>query len=307
MAKNLLNKYVWLIGTIYNAGRISLEDINHRWLNTDMSEGLEIPRRTFHNWRAVIEELFDVNINCDKENGYKYYIENADDLEQGRLSSWLLNTVAVNNLIHESQSVSNRILLEDRPSGKQFLSPIIEAMKNGKCISFVHQTFKSDVPRTFHLEPYCVKEHRRRWYVLGRCAAEDRILIFALDRITELTVDEQTFVLPDDFDAEAFFSEFYGVVVNKKVPFETVRLKVVADYCKYLRTLPLHPSQKEVERTDDYSIFEFQLRPTYDFIEDIYKKNVKWQVLEPQWVADAVHDISLKVVAKDAFDKDKIQ
>ena len=38
MAKNLLNKYVWLVETIYKAKKISFEEINSRWLDNDMSE-----------------------------------------------------------------------------------------------------------------------------------------------------------------------------------------------------------------------------------------------------------------------------
>jgi len=51
MATNQINKYVWLVDTIHRAKRISFEDINRRWLASDMSEGMEIPKRTFHKWR----------------------------------------------------------------------------------------------------------------------------------------------------------------------------------------------------------------------------------------------------------------
>ena len=56
MATNQLNKYVWLVETIYRARRISLKEINRRWLANDMSDGLEIPERTFHKWRIAVEE-----------------------------------------------------------------------------------------------------------------------------------------------------------------------------------------------------------------------------------------------------------
>lgn len=272
MGKNLLNKYVWLIGVIYSAGKISLEEINRRWLDTDMSDGVEIPRRTFHNWRAVIEELFDVNICCDKFDGYKYYIENEDDIRNEKMNSWLLNTMAVSNMIQESRSISDRILLEDIPSGKVFLSKIVSAMKGNAVITFTHQTFKSENERFFSLEPYCVKEHHRRWYVLGRSVDEDRILIFGLDRIRSLSVTDQKFVLPSDFDAETFFSEFYGVVVDRSVPLQQVRVKVSKECRDYLRTLPLHHSQKEVETNSDYSVFEYSIRPTHDFLEQLSHK-----------------------------------
>ena len=48
MAKNLLNKYVWLVDTIYRAGKITYEEISRRWLDNDLSEGKPLPLRTFH-------------------------------------------------------------------------------------------------------------------------------------------------------------------------------------------------------------------------------------------------------------------
>ena len=64
MSKNILNKYVWLVNTIYNAKRIPFKEINKKWVEEDMSEGGEIPERTFHKWRHVIEDMFGINIEC---------------------------------------------------------------------------------------------------------------------------------------------------------------------------------------------------------------------------------------------------
>ena len=85
MAKGLFDRYIWLIDTIYRAGKITFEEINKRWLRTEMSNGEEIPLRTFHNHRKAIETMFDINIECNKRSGYYYYIENADDIDKDNL------------------------------------------------------------------------------------------------------------------------------------------------------------------------------------------------------------------------------
>lgn len=118
----LFHRYVWLVDLIdrYN-NRITFEELNERWLNNSMSGGEDLPLRTFHNHRKAIEELFDINIECDKRNGYTYYIENGEDMERSGVRQWLLNTFAVNNLINESRKLKHRILFEQIPSGQQFL------------------------------------------------------------------------------------------------------------------------------------------------------------------------------------------
>ena len=77
----LFNRYVWLVETIQRAGRITFEEINEKWIHSRLNySGEDIPLRTFHNHRVAIEEMFDVNIECDRRGGYVYYIENEDDI-----------------------------------------------------------------------------------------------------------------------------------------------------------------------------------------------------------------------------------
>ena len=99
MAKNLLHKYVWLVETIYKAKRITFEEINKKWLENDLSEGVELALRTFHKWRIAAEDIFGVSIDCERKGGYHYYIANADELKGGNIRNWLLSTISVSNLL----------------------------------------------------------------------------------------------------------------------------------------------------------------------------------------------------------------
>ena len=88
MAKNLINRYVWLVETIYKAGRITFEEINQKWV--EKFEEDPIPLRTFHKWRIAAEEMFNLVIECERKGGYHYYIENADEIKRGGLRNWLI-------------------------------------------------------------------------------------------------------------------------------------------------------------------------------------------------------------------------
>ena len=151
IAKDLFPRYIWIVDTIYRAGKITFEEINERWLCNELSEGKKLPLRTFHNHRTAIEELFDINIECDKCNGYTYFIENKDDMEKGGVRSWLLNTFAVNNLINESHKLKHRILFEQIPSGQQYLTPIIEAMRDELTLEITYRSFWRDEPSNFEI------------------------------------------------------------------------------------------------------------------------------------------------------------
>jgi hypothetical protein len=83
MSRDLFNRYIWLVDVIYRSKRITFKEINNKWEKTEnISDGKPLPLRTFHNQRNQIEEIFDINIECDKKTN-EYYIDNADDMEKG--------------------------------------------------------------------------------------------------------------------------------------------------------------------------------------------------------------------------------
>ena len=286
---NLINKYVWLVETIYKAKRITFEEINERWLGDEISEGVELALRTFHKWRIAVEEMFGLIIECERKGGYHYYIANAEELETGNIRNWLLNTISVSNLLIDNQHMKDRILLENVPSGQEYLADIIGAMKKGHCINMTYQSYWREEGNTFTVEPYCVKLFRQRWYMVARSPYLDKILVYSLDRILELEADnEKKFKLPRTFDASVYFDECFGVIAGDGTNVENVKLKVSVGQANYLRSLPLHRSQQELERTDTYSIFHFRVRPSYDFQQEILWHGEEMEVLEPLWLREEI-------------------
>ena len=64
----LFKEYIWLVNTIYQARNITLEEINRKWVLTDMSDGVEIARNTFIRHRNAIENIFGIFIECDEKS-----------------------------------------------------------------------------------------------------------------------------------------------------------------------------------------------------------------------------------------------
>ena len=284
MAKNLLGKYVWLVETIYNAGQITFEEINQKWLDDDM-DVTPIPLRTFHKWRITAEEMFGLVIDCERKGGYHYYIGNAREVRGGGLRSWLLSTISVSNLLLDSQQLKDRIILEDIPSGQHYLPKIIEAMKTNAVITITYQSYWREESNTFNVEPYCIKLFKQRWYMLAWNPYYQRLMIYAVDRIYDMNIlKDQKFKMPKDFVASEFFDSFYGIIANSQPKVEKVVLKVSAGQANYMRSLPLHWTQEEIKRSDEYSLFELRICPEFDFQQEILSKGEDFEVLEPLWL-----------------------
>lgn len=288
MAANLFNRYIWLVDIILRTGEhgITLEEINRRWSQSRYNEtGDSYPERTFHRHRNAIEEMFDIDIKCNKHTG-RYTIANADDMNRGGVRTWLLNTFAVNNLINESHHLKRRILFEEIPSGQRFLTAIIEAMRDGLVIMLTYKSFNSDQEYKFEVQPYCVKVFKQRWYMVAYNPYYDDSRIYALDRINDVETTETRFTLPKDFDAKKYFADAFGIIIDDDYDVERVEVKVMSGQREYFQTLPLHPSQTIIKDTDDYTVYSFRLRPTFDFVQELRRYGADLEVLSPRWLRE---------------------
>lgn len=278
----LFNCYIWLLNTILR-GPISRAAIDEKWVNASANVYKQdnIPESNFHRWKGTVEELFGIKIKCNGNN--EYYIEEAADLRGGDLRMRALNLMSVNNLLKDSEELSDRILFEPVPSGEKFLTPIIEAMRDKTAIEMTYQSFTRQKPATFIVEPYCLKVFKQRWYMLAYSPGLDKAMIYSLDRVHAVEPTKQKYKLPKEFNAEAYFKNTYGVTGTDEVP-EDIEICIDAMQANYLRTLPLHSSQEEIERNDDYSIFRFHMVPSYEFLQELRKYGSDVEVISPESV-----------------------
>lgn len=176
----------------------------------------------------------------------------------------------------------SRILFDEVPGGVEHLKPIVDAMRENRMLEITYQKFLDDEPSTFKLKPYCIKSYKQRWYVLGENSYDKRfkIKVYALDRIQCLSIAGEKFKLPPHFDANEYFYPLYGLVGGGEKP-RVVKLKVIDEQRGYVRTLPLHHSQKEIETTDDYSIFSYFMVTSYELIYDLLAMEDMVEVIEP--------------------------
>ena len=288
MAKNYFDRYIWLIDTINRHGHISFSDISYLWARSPLNKLGEnyLPERTFHNHRQAILDTFGIEIKSDRSMGY--YIANDEDLEEDGIRQWLLNSLSLNNLMNESREMRDRILFEEIPSSQRWLTAIVGAIKDQKTIEMTYQSFNRTEPNSFEAHPWCLKLFKQRWYLLARSEEYTEPRIYALDRIRAVKELKNQLIVPKKFKADEFFSHFFGIIVDKRTP-ETIRLKVDTEQVKYYKSLPLHSSQKEIEATEVYTVFQYQLVPTFDFIQEILSKGPSVEVLAPESFRDEIH------------------
>ena len=276
----MINRYVWLVDTISRYGRITLKDLNAAWLRSEISEGKPLARRTFFHYRDGVEEMFDINIQCDKAT-FEYYIDDTGGEENARLLSWLVDSVSMSGTLSNARDISSRIMLENVPSAREHLPVVIDALKQNRRIRFSYKSYTRALPTDgIVLEPYFVKIFKQLWYVIGLNVKDNLIKTYSLDRMSNLNLLHDSFVMPDNINPSEFFKDCFGIITNQNSA-KRIVLRVEPTQAKYFRALPLHRSQQE-EVHDQYSIFTYRMRITYDLKEELMSHGASIEVLEPQ-------------------------
>ena len=287
---------LWIVNTLERHKALTREEINELWKrDTSISDGNDMERRTFYNYLLAISSLLKIIIECDRRDRCRYKITGRFD--DDNTSKWLLSSFATSEAIASSADIRERVLLENIPSGFEYLNPLMEAMRMGRKVTFEYQRFEEGASHTVkNAEPYCVKLYHQRWYVLVKewrtlLVSHEKIEemhVYSLDRIKSLDISNEGFVIDPMFDAKEYFKFAFGTRVEKGNPPCTVKLKVAAVQVPYLRTLPLHHSQREIETTPEYSIFELNVALTVELYLQILYYGSLVEVLEPEDLLDVI-------------------
>ena len=297
---SLFKEYIWLVNTIKRARRISFAEIQEKWLDTEMSGGVEFARSPFNRHKDAIQDIFGINIDCDRKGGYKYYIANEKVLREDTVQNWIVSTMSVNDVISDSKALHDRIVLQQIPCD-EYLETFINAMKRKVRVEVKYRRYESDNVTEVDFEPYCLKLFNQRWYVLAHFHRDatpekeerDYYGVYSFDRMQEVSLTNVKFEVRDDFDAQDYFSECFGVFASESTPAERIVLRAYNKQRYYLNDLPLHHSQKVIGRGENYTDFEYYIRPTIDFCGHILSLANQLKVICPQSLADRIRQMAM--------------
>lgn len=284
---NLIGRYVWLVDLLRRYGRLTFQQISDRWEESGLSYGEPLVWRTFQNHRDAIFDIFGISIECERKGDYAYYIEYPEVLENDHLRLWLISSYATLNQLRADASLEGRIIYEQIPSGEKWLTLFCQAMRESKKVRIMHRGFQKSEPITIAIEPYCLKVVKRRWYIVACKLTESKnyaFRIYALYRIVAATITEEPFKYDKRFDINKFFEGCCGIMLSD-APVERVVVKSYFYGPDYLRSLPLHASQKELPTNDSsFAMFEYHVKPTFDFYLNLLGQADQLEVISPKQV-----------------------
>lgn len=168
------------------------------------------------------------------------------------------------------------ILLEsnERLRGLEYITSLHDAIVNKKPIEIIYKSFHSPEAQTFCFSPYVLKEFRNRWFVFGRINnfPDTPIFNLALDRIEDVSDASkgERYLNDNGFSPKDYFQDMIGVTREFDSPVEHVVFIASAEYVPYIRTKPLHQSQKEIEtRQDGNALFSIDVVLNHELERDL--------------------------------------
>ena len=296
MVTELLQKYIWLVQTFIRAGErgLTLQEISDKWERRFDSP---YSRRTFNNHRKDVEDVFGIYIDCNRSNN-RYFIQYSEDImDQNAESAWLINTFTVGKMLSlGKERLSGRVAVENIPSGQMHLTPIMEAMTEGKVLEIEYKKYTSNIPETLTVHPYGIKENAKRWYLIAYCVERDGLRVYGLDRVHSLKITDSDFIAPKDFDIDELFATSFGVYLPEGRA-RKVMFRASVKEAQYLRDLPLHSSQCEEHNDGENVTFSIFVCTTNgqghiysDLIMELCRYGSRIEVLSPAEVREAVSE-----------------
>ena len=273
----IFHQYIWIINTLRAFRQLTFEELNQKWQEDQIADGNPLQRSSFNRHRDAILDMFGIVIDCDKKN-YRYFISNQAVLSDDSIERWLFSTLTVHGVLADSAAVKERLVLENAPVGEEFLDIVIRAIRTNRRLRIGYQKFQSEGYEKV-VCPYALKLFHQRWYLLA-LNDNEQMRIYALDRMTMLQLTDNTFEMPVDFSPQAYFSEYFGVLPDN-TPLAHVVVRAHKWMPNYLRTLPLHHTQRELASTPYYADFSFDIRPTSDFLGELLRHSDGIEVLQP--------------------------
>ena len=307
---NRVKFYSWLIGLL-DRKHLTFEEIADEWKEARANQDNDVlDKRTFHRYRENILSQFGISVECNKSDGYRYYVK-RDPVEDDDVTEWMLSSMRLASL-GDMLKYHNKVMLDTPPYNTEYLDDILAAIDKHYLLKFKYVSgfgAESDIV----LQPAFVRYFKQRWYVVGvkvkseerrvkkqRSASEGKanssaeqdvrklVRVLPFDRISflklicekhPLSAKMKKFLTPENY-----YEDCFGIYRMENVPVEKIRIRAFYPEYNYIEEVPLHESQQKVKESEDGMFREYTLtvRPSRDFLQELLWHGRNIIVLKPE-------------------------
>jgi predicted DNA-binding transcriptional regulator YafY len=253
--------------------------------------GFEISDRTLQRDIEQIRNEFGLELRYNTpKRGYDIDYSKSVNVEAFFRFLEIVNTASLlSETLTESKNSLENISFGSfgGMKGTENLKPILKAIKEKRKIAFEHFNFHKNKKRKYNLKPYLIREYQNRWYVVGIVSGFDDLRTFGIDRIEYLEVTTETFQPDKKINPKELFESIIGVVYSLGEKQEVI-LSFTPTQGKYVKTLPLHQSQKILADNKNELRISLNIIPNFEFTQQILLHGDTVKVIEPEWLVNEI-------------------
>ena len=244
---------------------------------------IEVTKRTIKRDFDTLRADYGLDVPYTRaRKGYRIEAGTSDNLEL--IQRFFQSSATVHllkDLIRDPDHLDSVISYksEGTENGAAFIKPLLDAINEGSIVSFRHEKLKDDTFSERTAEPYFLKEHKARWYLLAYDLNTNEYRTFGLDRITDLQPTGEKFK-KRSFNPRAYFDGTFGVFVSDQ-PVEDILIEVKGLTGKLMHKVPVHSSQKLISRDGETYVFRLRVKPTVEVRTYILSLGRHARVLRP--------------------------
>jgi len=259
------------------------EDFEIRGIQSGLSE------RSFQKDIENIRTQFGINIvYCPQNQGYRIEQDYGASLNLEQI----LEPFEVFNALQGHTELSDYVKTEPyQPAGTHYLSKLLYAIKNTFRVNITYMKFGAVEPTIRSLDPYLIRHFRGRWYVIGRLTPTSEFKTFGLDRILGLDFTKELFAKDPLFNYDMKFKNSFGIYASDDGQIEDVELSFSEFDGHYIKSSPLHHSQRTLSDNESGLSIGLKLKITNDFIMELLSLSSSLSVIRPAWLKQKMIDI----------------
>ena len=276
---------------------MSLKEINNHYQYSSIYDGEIIPR-TFARYKDYIAETFPCYIDYNQSTN-QYFLKRYHQYGQDEsLYNYLLSAYHIEGMSELAVKHRDKVKLLDAPTGVENVQIILEAIDKQKGIECDYYSFDRATKKQQLLIPYFLKTWEQRWYLAAEPDNHHHgISIFALERMDNIRLTEKKMLPSNDVTADEYWEGSFGVNHSDNQVPEQIVIKAYGAQAEYIRALPIHESQKELERTDEYTIFEYHIVPCFNLFQQLLWHREKLEIIEPIKMREEMKKIVQNIIS----------
>jgi predicted DNA-binding transcriptional regulator YafY len=261
------------------------------------SRGFDAPIETYKDGRNAYYRYEDIGFSI---NNQPLNEQEAQQLKESLLTlgrfkglpqfDWMEELSTRLEHTFQLKSTQNVISFEENQflTGREFISPIYNSIVNQKVLKIVYQSFKQEESVELEFHPYHLKQYNNRWFVFGIVSGNTNITNLSLDRIFSIDECNNKYVPNDSIDFDEYFEDVIGVSVPNISAPQKVILKIERELWPYIKTKPMHGSQKVKQETSEFTIIQLEVLLNYELESLILSRGEAIEVLEPAQLREKI-------------------